>query len=206
MGIQYRRLGIFGGTFNPIHIGHLRLAEDVRELFRLDRVVFIPAYIPPHKKVEECCSAFDRLQMVERAVESNDYFLCDDIEIKQGGISYTIDTVHYVFQNYQFEGKPHLIVGSDLIGELDTWKNIDRLVKEVKFIVLVRKGHPIKESDVFKKLGVRERNQKLFSYYTQRKIDVTSSEIRDRLKKGLSIHYLVPDRVYWYIKEKKLYT
>ncbi len=196
MGIK---LGVFGGTFNPIHIGHLRLAEDVREKFTLDRIIFIPTNIPPHKKVEFGADPIDRLKMVQIAVEKNGSFICDDVEIKRGGNSYTIDTVNYIYKNYQFDKKPFFLLGSDLIPELSTWKRIDRLTELLSFIVLLRNNYPIVSEYGNDIMGFE------YSIFSDRNIEITSSEIRQRLRKGQSVRYLVADSVLDYIIEKGLY-
>ncbi len=203
MKVSCHNIGLFGGTFNPVHIGHLRLAEDVREEFDLDLIVFIPARIPPHKKITQDPGSDHRLNMVRGAIEGNSNFLCDDIEIKRGGISYTIDTVEYVFENYQFEKKPSFIIGSDLYNELESWKDIDRLTKMVRFIVLLRENP---------KRGIRREGKSLYGktadivYFRKRRLNITSSEIRQKISRNMSIRYLVTDGVFQYIKKNGLYT
>lgn len=210
MRIRCTRLGLFGGTFNPIHMGHLRLAEEVREEYCLDYVVFIPANRPPHKKLKEEISPSHRLKMVESAINSNNHFMSDDMEVKRGGISYTIDTVNYVYENYEFEEKPYFIIGSDLLGEIDTWKDIDILMSKLHFIVMLRTGAPqydykAEVSSLFKRLGSEHWVEHPFLFFEKRKLNITSSEIREKLKQKKSIRYLVTDGVLKYIKEKELY-
>jgi len=195
----YTRLGIFGGTFNPIHLGHLRLAEDVREKFCLDRVIFVPTNIPPHKNMEVWIDPLDRLRMVEMALSGNEGFSCEDVEIKRGGLSYTIDTVDYIYENYQFEGRPFFIVGSDLIGEIHTWKYVQSLAEKVHFIVILRDKYPIAGDGAGYIKGLH------LHYFKKRNIDITSSEIRERVKMGKSIRWLVTEEVFHYINEKGLY-
>ncbi len=191
---------MFGGTFNPIHMGHLRLAEDVREEFHLDRIIFIPTNIPPHKDAGSKASASERLKMVEMAIAENSNFSCEDIEIMRGGLSYTVETVDYIYNTYEFSDKPFFILGSDLIGEIHLWKNIEELSCKVDFIVLVREHYPMFSR---KKNGL---NSIHLDFYRRRVMDITSSEIRKRLERGKSIRYLVTDKVFDYIRERKLYT
>lgn len=210
MRIRCNRLGLFGGTFNPVHMGHLRLAEEVREEYCLDYIVFITANTPPHKKLYEELSPSHRLKMVESAINSNNHFISDDMEVKRGGISYTIDTVNYVYKNYEFDEKPYFIFGSDLLSEIDTWKDIGLLMSKVQFIVLIRAGVPqydyqVKVSGLFKKQLPKHTGEHPFLFFEKRKLGITSSEIREKIKQKKSIRYLVTDGVLKYIKETKLY-
>ena len=193
MKIKCRNLGLFGGTFNPVHVGHLRLAEDVVEEFCLDKVVFIPTNMPPHKKMFEEISPLHRVRMVESAIKDNSRFACDDIEVERGGISYTIETVNYVYDNYCFEEKPFFILGSDLLGEIAAWKDIDLLAGKVHFIVMKR----AQDSAGLNSLS--------FSLFEKRKLEITSSEIRERIKKKKSVRYLVTGDVLHYIEKNNLY-
>jgi len=195
------RLGVFGGTFNPIHIAHLRLAEDVREKFSLENVIFIPTNLPPHKRVEGRIGPVHRLNMVRLAARTNPHFKCDDIEIKRGGVSYTIDTVDYLYDKYSLDDKPYIIIGSDLVGEIGTWKEIGSLAQKVHFVVLLRNGHLVGKNGSLH----RDLPGSSWHYFEKRTIDITSSEIRERVMQGRSIRYLVPDPVLEYIKEKGLY-
>ncbi len=200
MKLECNRLGIFGGTFNPIHIGHLRLAEDLWEEFHLDKILYVPTNRPPHKTMDTWIDPEHRLRMVEIAIEGNDHFLCDDVEVDRGGVSYTIDTVDYIYENYRFESRPFLIIGSDLIPELGTWKRIEQLVQMVHFIVLLRESYP------FKRMNGNVIMKSSYELYTKRNIHITSSEIRERLRSKMSVRYLVTDGVFNYIIEKGLYT
>ncbi|MFW6138006.1 MAG: nicotinate-nucleotide adenylyltransferase [Spirochaetota bacterium] len=204
MNTEHPKLGIFGGTFNPIHLGHLRLAEDVREEFGLDRIIFIPANIPPHKKIEDQVHPHHRLAMAKAAIADCSHFSLDDVEIRRGGKSYTIDTVNYIYRNYSFENRLYFVVGSDLIREIHTWKNINRLAEKVVFAVMIRESFPVdRENPV--PTPMQGLDLKMV-YFRRRKIDITSSEIRNRIKAGKSIHYLVTNKVFRYINENGLYV
>ena len=196
-------IAIFGGTFNPIHIGHLRLAEDVREEFNIDRIIFIPTNIPPHKELEGGVSAIDRLNMVRIAVRGNKNFDIDDIEIKRGGVSYTVDTVRYLYREYNFKDKPYFIIGSDQARIIDKWKGLDELSKKLKFIVLIRKNERDKIEEI---KGIFAGKKIDSAFFAKREIDITSSEIRNRVKEGKSIRYLVVPEVYKYIFANNLYS
>ncbi len=218
MKINCRNLGLFGGTFNPVHIGHLRLAEDIGEEFRLDKVVFIPTNIPPHKKMKEEISPVHRVRMVESAIKDNDRFTSDDIEVERGGISYTIETVNYVYDNYCFEEKPFFILGSDLLDEIAVWKDISILTRKVHFIVMMRAGSTGLDrlsglADLFQTEDRDKQdgnypacsNGLSFSLFEKRKLEITSSEIRERIKLKKSIRYLVTEDVLHYIERNDLY-
>ena len=180
-------------------MGHLRLAEDVRETFSMDRILFIPTNIPPHKSIEQCIDAQHRLNMVNIAIRENESFYCEDIECKRGGNSYTIDTVTYIYEQYQFEDRPFFILGSDLMPEIHTWKDVGRLSQLVHFIVLVRANYPFVSTMTDDIMGFT------YSLYERRKIEINSSEIRDLIGRGKSIRYLVADPVRKYIEDNGLY-
>jgi nicotinate-nucleotide adenylyltransferase len=201
MPVRMRKLGVFGGTFNPIHTGHLRLAEDIREEYALDTVFFIPTNLPPHKRAPENINPAHRLEMVRLAIKKNPCFRCDDIELKRGGVSYTIDTVRYLYDRYALDERPYLIIGSDLTDTLHTWKEIETLLPLVRIIVLIRAGHAVAGRNT---LSPEEKGKSWFSY-EGRTIDITSSEVRRRVRSGRSVRYLVTDGVLEYIKENGLY-
>ena len=186
------KIGILGGTFNPIHIGHLILAEEAREKLELDKVIFVPAYLPPHKDNSDIAPAQNRYAMVRASIKTNKYFSISDLEIKRNGRSYTIDTIKQFKDNYP-KDELYFIIGSDLLRYLNDWKDLTDIIKIVKFIAATRPGYPL---------------QNLPSYISTlpiRAVDVSGFEIRQAIKYGKSFRYLVPEAVFKYINKKGLY-
>ncbi len=187
------RIGILGGTFNPIHIGHLILAEEALWKLKLDKVIFVPAYLPPHKSEEEILEAEHRCRMVLLAVEGNPKFEVSRIEVDSKQKSYSIDTLKAFLKQYGHKAEFFFITGSDSLKELVSWKQIDEIYKLSRFIVAKRPGFPIGEIP----------NEIQAVVITE--MEVSASEIRRRLKEHKSIRYLVPDKVREYIEKNKLY-
>ena len=195
-----RRIGVFGGTFNPIHTAHLIMAEDVREQVHLDKVLFIPSANPPHKNSDNMPGSECRLKMIELAIDGNGYFEASDVEIKssQHSKSYTVDTLMKLRDMYSGEQtKLYLILGMDNLVELHTWKDPGKLFALSEVVVINRPGFLIQ--DVKNDYG----RQVLF--VPGLNIDISSTEIRNRVRENRSIKYLVHQRVEEYIKKNKLY-
>ena len=186
------KIGVLGGTFNPIHIGHLILAEEAREKLGLDRVVFVPTYLPPHKDGVDIAPAQARLEMVRGAVAGNKHFRVSDVEIRRNGRSYTIDTVRAFRKKYP-QDELYFITGSDVLNYLSEWKDVEAILKLVKFVVATRPGYPL------------ENIPKYISTVGIRAVDISAFEVRQCVKEGASFRYLVPECVYAYIKRRKLY-
>lgn len=186
------KIGILGGTFNPIHIGHLILAEEVREKLGLGRVIFVPAYLPPHKDNSDIARARDRFNMIKLAIKTNKFFSLSDIEIKRDGKSYTIDTVKELKKRHPRD-ELYFITGSDLLKYLDEWKDLADIIKLVKFVVATRPGYPLEEIPSYiSTVGIRA-------------VDISAFEIRRNIKEARSFRYLVPERAFDYIVRKGLY-
>ncbi len=216
------RIGIFGGTFNPIHAGHLRAAEIVQKKFLLDKILFIPSYIPPHKVSVEMASPSDRLKMVELACGPHPRFIPSTIEIEAQEKSYSIVTLEKIERMYPETGL-FFILGIDAFLEIETWKEYEELLKRCSFIVVSRQGYRLKEAKGILEGSYKERMYEfsgsdesgelktdLFSSYRIfllpiDSLDISSTEIRRRAKKGLSIKGLVSESVEVYIEENKLY-
>lgn len=203
-------IAFFGGSFDPVHLGHLRIAEDVREFFGLEKIVFIPASISPLKSHTNA-SAEDRLNMLNLSIKDNPYFELSDYEIKKEGKSYTIDTALYFAKILPY--KPVFILGTDSILTFHKWKNPKELLNIANFIVVGRRKDSYKNvSQYLKKVFDFSNiyyNEKIIKdgvyFFDSRRIDISSTEIRERIKLNKSIKYLVPKEVEDYINQKNLY-
>ncbi len=187
-----------GGTFDPIHFGHLIAAERAMEDARLNEVWFVPSHTPPHKQKTTGPNAEHRLAMVELAVEGNPCFRAMDDELKRGGTSYTYDTLEsfrQTYAGYRF----HFIIGADMVQILPQWHRIENIVRHFRFIGLQRPGY---ELDLAK---LPPDIRAAVSLVPMPEIGISSTDIRTRASSGQSIRYLLPDSVYHYIKENQLY-
>jgi nicotinate-nucleotide adenylyltransferase len=215
-GTPTRRLGIFGGTFNPIHLAHLRSAEEVREAQRLDGVLFVPSATPPHKRKYGLVSAEHRLSMVRLAIAGNPYFKVSTIEIDRPGRSYSVDTLRALrtrMSSISFT----FIMGLDAFREIDTWKEYERVFELADLVVTSRP--PLGEPELRRALPVAVRARVCYrngqlEHRTGNRIifqrvsglDISASAIRQRCRRGLSIRYLVPAVVERYITRHGLYA
>ena len=213
------RLGLLGGTFNPIHLGHLRAGVEVREAFNLDRLVLIPSARPPHKTADHMASADDRLEMVRLALQGEPFLEVFDVELTRPGLSYTIETLRH-FQDQSGQGSEiYFVVGQDAFSEITTWKSYHELFATAHFIVMTRPGFESDRLEDFIHTHLSEAYQydlagKRFSHpqwYTIfclsiTHLDISASQIRELRGQGRSIRFLVPDAVNQYILEKGLYS
>ena len=192
-----KRLGIFGGTFNPPHMAHLLAAENVRDQLKLDKILFIPAAIPPHKMREEVISAKHRLEMVRLAIQGNEYFELSEIELLRKGPSYTIDTIRSLKHTHP-QCDLHFIMGIDLLMDFETWKDPEKILAECKVVAMNRPGFDLAVID--KELLAQVELVNVPS------IDISSTNIRRRVKSGRSIKYLLPAAVEDYIRGNSIYV
>lgn len=212
------RVGIFGGTFNPIHLAHLRSAEEVREAQGFDRILFIPSATPPHKHGGGLADAQHRLAMVKLAVAGNPYFRASTVEIDRGGRSYMVDTLRLLRARTP-SARFALIIGMDAFREIGTWKDYAGIFALCDLVVTSRPGFAIPPLRTALPVAVRNEfwyrpRQTTLEHSTGNQItlqrisdlDISASSIRQRLGSGLSIRYLVPPSVERYIAQHQLYA
>ncbi len=189
-------IGIFGGTFNPPHYGHLVVAERVREQLGLQKVLFVPSATSPHKQHLDIIDPALRMQMVQLALRGQECFEPSPVEMDRGGVSYTIDTLERIRQEYP-GAELYLLIGMDNLDEFDTWKSPEKIVELSTVVVMTRPGF---------RPGVDEHGiRKSFVFCQVPEIGISSSEIRARVKQGKSIRFLVPEPVEAYIHAHGLY-
>ncbi|MFC4104022.1 nicotinate-nucleotide adenylyltransferase [Paenibacillus xanthanilyticus] len=193
------KVGIMGGTFDPIHVGHLIAAQTALEAAGLDEVWFVPSYAPPLKDHEPGADGLARLEMTMLATEPEPRFRVLDMELKRGGVSYSIDTAtELVTRHPQHEFA--YIIGSDRVNDLAKWHRIEELAARVRFIGLERPGQPLPDSSALPAFL-----QGRVEFARMPHIEISSTVIRARAVSGLSIRYYVPDSVYFYIQRNGLY-
>ena len=196
------RVGVLGGTFDPIHIGHLVSAEEAWEELKLERVVFIPAGLPPHKLDHVMSPVEHRLAMVELAIASNPHFAVSRVDIDRFGPCYTVDTIELLRDEWGPGVKIYFIMGSDSLLDILTWHNPRRLIRLCRFAVVSRPGYQVDLNELDALLpGVASRVHML----NAPQLAISSTDIQRRVREGLPIKYQVPKAVEDYIYQHKLY-
>lgn len=196
------RVGVIGGTFDPIHIGHLIIAEGARDALDLQRVIFVPAGQPPHKRSSRISPAEHRLKMVRLAIAGNGCFTASRVDIDREGPSYTVDTVRLLHDAWGPDVRIYLLIGGDSLAELPTWYQPERLLEICQVVAVPRPGYELDLESLDVKIpGTSERIQML----SMPLVDLSATEIRDRVRDRRSIRYLVPDAVERYIYRHRLY-
>jgi nicotinate-nucleotide adenylyltransferase len=196
-------IGLIGGTFNPIHMGHLLIGEYIREEWSLDRIIYIPSANPPHKTGGEVLDAGSRMRLVELAIRDNPYFQLSDVELRREGYSYTIDSIREMSIEYPYE-KLYFIIGTDTLFELETWKQFKEIAKEIEFLMYGRGTHSV--VDIEEKLRyMRDEYGFKIKRSTGPELEISSTQIRDRIRRGLSIKYMVPDALIEEIEKESLF-
>jgi len=212
------KIGLLGGTFNPIHIGHLRIAEEAREGLGLEQVVFIPAHIPPHKQPEGVIDSSHRLAMTSLAVQDHEAFIVSDIEADRPEKSFSLYTIRHFLRELDKQDELFFILGADAFAEITTWHRWMEVLPMCHFAVLNRPGHPLKKPEDAMPAAFAERYRDLGDGVYQMKegarliflpmtpLDISASDLRLRLREGRSARYLIPDPVLDYIEKNGLYT
>jgi nicotinate-nucleotide adenylyltransferase len=204
-------IGLFGGTFDPIHVGHLRVAQEVCEHFSLERVYFVPAWTQPLKTGLKAAEADDRLQMIKRAIRDNAFFRCSAAEIDRGGISYSIETLKAFGRRFS---EIYFLIGLDAFADIGLWKSFGDLFTYAHFVVMVRPGRKADGLPAALKGKVRKIDDTTWEHASGKRIyfqhitqlDISSTMIRALSREGKSIKYLVPRSVEQYIAQRGLYT
>jgi nicotinate-nucleotide adenylyltransferase len=194
------RIGVLGGTFDPIHYAHLLVAEDARVRLALDRVLFIPNGAPPHRSLQTAASGLDRLRMAELATASNPAFEVSPIEVNRDGPSYAVETLEHLKQN-QPAAELFFIAGIDAIAEIGTWYRSADVVRQCRFVAAARPGYDFAQLERTLPTDTLARITPLPSPH----LAISATQIRERLREGLPIRYLTPDPVVAYIAERRLY-
>ena len=200
------RIGLFGGSFNPVHVAHLILAEQAREARSLDKVLFMPVGTPPHKPDRALAPAKHRLRMLQLALEGNEHLEASTLEIEREGPSYTLLTVRHLKEMLGADTRIFLIVGADSIRDLPTWWHAEDLVQEVEIVGLRRPGvslDSLVELEAAFPPGIMRKIKR--SLVPAPLLDVSSTDVRLRVREGRCIRYLVPESVRRYIEEHGLY-
>jgi nicotinate-nucleotide adenylyltransferase len=190
------KIGFLGGSFDPVHFGHLIAAQDVYEQYRLDRLFLVPAAQAPLKPNDVQSSTADRWTMLQAACEWDLRVEISDYELRKGGMSFTIDSARHFRAQFPNDDL-YWIIGGDQLPQLHKWKDIAELTKLVEFIFLERPGHPSKTHSEIPGLRLHRCDGHL--------IEISSSELRRRAREGLSLNYFCPQKVIAYIEDKKLY-
>jgi nicotinate-nucleotide adenylyltransferase len=190
------KIGFLGGSFDPVHFGHLMAAQDAYEQHALDRLVFVPAAQAPLKPGEVQSTADDRLAMVRAAIAWDRRFEVSDCELRRGGVSYTIDSARH-FRRLYPDDDLYWIIGGDQLPKLDQWKDIGELARLVEFIFLERPGYPVKARPEIAGLRLHRCDGHLLA--------ISSTELRERARRGLSLDYFMPHKAIVYLQEKRLY-
>ena len=190
------KIGFLGGSFDPVHFGHLLAAQDAFEQHHLDRLVLVPAAQAPLKPSDVQSSAVDRLAMLRAAVEWDRRFEISDVELRRGGVSYTIDSVRH-FRALYPNDELYWIIGGDQLPKLQLWREVETLAQLVEFIFLERPGFPVKAAPTIPGLKLHRCDGHLLA--------ISSTELRERTRRGLSLEYFVPHKAIVYIKQQGLY-
>ncbi|MDA8402572.1 MAG: nicotinate-nucleotide adenylyltransferase [Desulfobacteraceae bacterium] len=214
------RVGLFGGTFDPVHLGHLKVALEVKSAFGLDRMIVIPSAIPPHKPLKRVSDANDRLAMARLCFDGHKGFQVSAVELERTGLSYTIDTIRYFLTEFPLPCEVMLIMGTDAFFEIHTWRAFDDIFDQVPLIVMQRPGREgdVTQADVYLHENIApgyqwQEGQGCFTHEFKKPVyffkvspyDISSTDIRHRVTNGKNVSSCLMEEVAEYIKKKGLY-
>ena len=203
MGIE--KIGLFGGSFDPIHLGHLQIAKDLNEVLHLDRFIFVPALTAPHKKEGSKVSEHHRYTMVQQAVNECKFGEVSRVEIERGGLSFSIDTVLHYQHRYP-QAQIFFFIGSDSLTHFDSWYRVADLLKACQVVTFVRPGYGLLKSRIDEMKLTREQKDCLFEKrVTISEIAISSTQVRDAIQSGNPFNHLVPACVKNYIVDNSIY-
>lgn len=202
--LRARRIGIMGGTFDPVHIGHLLAAELCREQLGLDELRFMPAFVSPFKLDKQAAEPKHRLEMLQLATQSNPCFSVDDRELRRGGTSFTVDTLREL-KTEQPESELVFLMGADSLAEFDKWREPAEICRLAKVVVVARGGTPAPDWQMLRRF-LPHSSQTEQHVITMPQCEISSSGIRQAIAAGRSIRYQVPAAVAAYIEQHKLYA
>ena len=202
------RIGVMGGTFDPVHVGHLVIAEEARHQADLDRVILVPSARPPHKTGTQQVGPRHRLAMLEIAVASNTGLEVSDMEVRREGLSFTIETLQEFHRIYGSGARLFFITGADAILEIMTWKDPEGLLAESEFVVAARPGYPLDRlmEAIPEYNSEGKRSAENILVIETPAMEISSTDIRRRAAEGRPYRYLVPEAVWQYIEENGLYS
>lgn len=198
-----KKIGIFGGTFDPIHNGHLYIAYEAKKQLGLDKIIFVPSGTPPHKNVTNVTEADIRFKMVSMAISHYEYFDIDDYEIKKEGRSYTCETLKHYKDTYD-DTKLYFIVGADSLINIDTWKNVNEIVSYSTLTVFKRPGFSV-DKILKKKEELKERYNHNVIFFDTLDLDISSTDIKQRIKNNERVDFFMERDILEFIKKRNLY-
>jgi len=196
------RVGVIGGTFDPVHLGHLLIAQEASDRLQLDHVLFVPAGAPPHKLGSRISDAENRLAMVKLAITDNARFLVSRIDIDRQGPNYTVDTIRLLREEWGLGTEIYFLIGTDSLIDLPGWYQPERLLRLCQVVAVCRPGYEVRLDELGEKLPNVAFLVRMVDIPV---LDISSTEIRQRVRDGRSIRYLVPSAVEVYIREHQLY-
>ena len=198
------RIGVLGGTFDPVHLGHIKISKAVMDEMKLDKMLFIPSYVSPHKQETKPADSNDRLSMLRLSLKDEEELEIDEYELNKQEVSYSIDTIDYLRQKYE-KDELFWIIGADMLFYIEKWHEFKRVLESIAFITVGRKGYEHKKMSEYISMLKKEYNTKIFHCGISN-VDISSTDIRKKVKKGLPVSDMLHPDAERYIKNNGLYT